>query len=271
MGTVTIVLPVSRPDYLKRIFAQLDLMPCDNANTNIITIVDGGQQLIDLNQALTAGSKFKQRLSVARKQGIPSVGSVRGRRTRIATIHNELKQYVKLMKSDYVFCLEDDTLFPLNTLQKLLKGFEQYPYAGFITGLELGRWGWPAIGAYHVNDVYEPTELTSLKSEQFKDFPIQTQHGSLILVDAAGLYGCLIKTENYINHEFKPFMDGILGPDVEFGLAMRREGLLNFADLSLKYTHLTRNGNGNIDFGNTKVVQVKVSKIEDGKWEQKII
>lgn len=258
MATVTIIMPVSRPDYLKRIFAQLELMPCNAPSTNIVVLVDGNMQLFDLANNLVSGSKFNQKLCVFRRKGIPNHGSVRARRKRIAEIHNEFKQYVK--NCDFVFSLEDDTLFPLNTLTRLLEDFVSKPYAGFITGLELGRWGWTSIGAYKVNDVYEPTTITSIADLEYTNELFM--ENPLVQIDAGGFYGCLIKQEHYINHEFQPFEDA-LGPDVEFGLALRRAGLLNYADFTIKYIHLTKAGN--IEFSKMPVVQVKLSKF-DGKW-----
>lgn len=261
MAIVNIVMPISRPDFLKRIFAQLDLMPCDREQVNIVTLVDGDLKLFELARNLTVGSKFNQKLCVFRSKGIPSVGNVRGRRKRISDIHNELKTYVKTC--DFIFSLEDDTLIPLNTLERLLNCYGDYPHAGFISGLEVGRWGFSSIGAYHVNDVYEPTKFNSLPYPETK----APGTSDLERVDAAGLYGCLIKKDNYIKHDFKPFEDA-LGPDVDFGLSLRRVGFFNYVDKSLRFRHLTKTGDLLVD-SNT-VINFQLSK-EEGKWRSQII
>lgn len=268
MAVVTIVLPVSRTDHIRRIFAQLDMMPCNREQVHILTVIDGPQELIDLAVTLTEGSKFNQKIHFARRKGIPNVGSVKGRRFRIADIHNEARAIVKNIPCDFIFSLEDDTLIPLNTLEKLLTDYQQHPYAGFISGLELGRWGWESVGAYTANDVYDTYALTSLDPKIIKpQTPGMEQE--LIKVDAAGLYGCLIKKDNYINHEFKTFENGALGPDIDLGLSLRREGLLNYVDPNLRFDHLTKTEA--ISFKTANVVHVKISKTEDGKWMQELI
>lgn len=271
MVNITIIMPVSRETYLKRIFAQLELLECDREFTNLITLVDGDQRLLDLCARLTDGSKFKHRLCVKTQlKGKSNPGSVKIRRERIAKLHNEFKQYIQKIPTNYIFCLEDDTLFPTYTLDRLMQGFNNHPFAGFITGLELGRWGWTSVGVYRANDVYDTTELISLSPDEVARAGNNIALGDpRVAVDAAGLYGCLIKKDNYLGHEFKVFADGMLGPDVDFGISMRRQGLLNYADLRLKFTHLTPKEN--IDFQSATVVQVRVTKNEQGKWEYGVI
>lgn len=244
-------MPVSRPDFLKRIFAQLDMMPCDNEHTHIVTYVDGNQPLFEIARNLTVNSKFKERICVYRAKGVPNVGSVKRHRQRIADVHNEIKALIE--KCDYVFLLEDDTLVPLNTMETLIRNYSEHPYAGFISAVELGRWGFEMIGAWKANDVYTPTEITTIPVGE-----------GIEEVDAAGLYACLVKRDTYMNHFFKPFQD-ILGPDVDFGLSLRQQGLLNYVNHDLKCKHLTKRGE--ISFQNAKIVQVQVKK-ENHTWSQ---
>jgi hypothetical protein len=266
MANVTIVLPISRPDFLKRIFAQLEFLACDANSTNLVTIVDGNQQLVDMASALTEASKFKQKICRARGKGIPSSGGIRQRRNRIAVIHNEIRAIIKNIPSDYVFSLEDDTLFPTNTLERLLAGYRKYPHAGFITGMQLGRWGFAAVGVWYADDVYDTDQLTSLRMDTV---PNDIFSSDVIRCDAAGLYGCLIKKEWYDKHEFAAWMDGAMGPDINMGLAFRREGLLNYVDTSLRFTHLAKPEN--IEFKNAQIVTVRVYPNEKGAWVTEVI
>jgi hypothetical protein len=244
MDNVTIILPVSRPDYLDRIFHALEILRCNREQTNLLTYVDGDWRLFETVRNKTQESKFNQRLSVHRGRGPANVSSITRRRQRIADIHNEMRGLLE--NSKYIFSLEDDTLFPTYTLEQLLRHYAQYPFAGFISGVQLGRWGYPHIGAWRTNDIYEPTVLES------------TPMGNgLEQVDAAGFYCFLTKTENYKGHEFAPFED-VLGPDVTFGLSLRRAGLLNYADFGLQTMHLTKDGD--ISLGNTKPIQVRFTK-----------
>lgn len=248
---INIIMPVSRPDFLKRIFAQLDMMPCDNENTNIVTYVDGNQPLFEIARHLTVNSKFKERLCHYRAKGVPNVGSVKRHRQRIADVHNEIKYLIG--ECDYVFLLEDDTLPPLNMLDRLTQLYAEYPFAGFISGIEIGRWGYEMIGAWRANEIYTPTELTTVPRGE-----------GLVQVDAAGLYASLVRRETYMKHFFKPFED-ILGPDVDFGLSLRRQGLNNYIDYGLPCKHLTKRGEITLEKAN--IVQVQVKK-EAHAWSQ---
>ena len=116
--TTTIVLPISRKDYLSKIFMTLEMLDCDRAYTNLLCYVDGSLELFQETRNLVVNSKFRERLCVYRRKGIGSVSSVLRRRQRISDIHNEIKDLIK--QTDFIFLIEDDTLFSSNTLKKLL-------------------------------------------------------------------------------------------------------------------------------------------------------
>lgn len=247
-------MPCSRPDFLKRIFAQLDMMPCDNANTNILVYVDGNQPLFELARNLTVNSKFNERLCVYRAKGVPNVGSVKRHRQRIADVHNEIKKL--LNTSDFVFLLEDDTLPPLNAMEMLHHNHTENPNAGFISAVEIGRWGFEMIGAWCANDVYTPTEITTIP-----------KGSGFATVDAAGLYCCLVRTELYMKHFFQPFED-ILGPDVHFGLTLRQQGYQNYVNQDIQCKHLTKRGE--ITFQTANIIQIRVKKV-DHEWSTGVV
>lgn len=256
----TIAMPVSRIDFLHRIFAQLDMMPCNAEETNLLVYVDGDQDLFTKARNFVWESKFKEKLCVYRRKGLPNVNHIRQRRQRIADIHNEMKELVGAC--DYVFLLEDDTLIPLDTLTKLLKDYSDHPFAGFITGVQVGRWGFTVPGVWKVNNPYDVKEIKSL-------LPPKADEGSVLQeIDAAGLYCCLIKTKNYKDSNFTPF-ELILGPDVSLGLYLRMMGYKNYVDWSINTTHLTKRGE--IKVGKVDLQQITFTKIDDEKWTQEVI
>lgn len=254
---VTIILPVSRPHYLRRIFAQLDMMPCDVNNTNLLVYVDGDMMLFNDTRNYVLQSKFIEKLCVYRKKGKPSVNHINSRRERIAKIHNEIKEIVG--GCDYVFLLEDDTLIPLNTLDKLLKDYSVYPYAGFISGVQVGRWGMTACGLWKVDNPYNIQHIQS---------QLPPAVHNIQEIDAAGLYCCLAKREHYVTTEFTPFAP-ILGPDVSFGLALRQRGFKNYVDWSIQTAHLTKQGE--IKVHNTTLQKVTFQKTEKETWSIQVI
>ena len=128
------------------------------------------------------------------------------------------------------------------------------PFAGLVSGVELGRWGIPCIGGWDFNDIYDPTEIKSVDLTE-----------GTILVDATGLYCALIKADHYLKHTFEPYED-VLGPDVNLGLALRRQGLLNYMDFSVKVDHLT--SKGKLEVKRDTIDVVTFIKNKTG-WEQK--
>lgn len=248
---ITIVLPISRPYFLQSVFNHLEYVLCDPKEVSLLTYVDGDQRLYEKARNLTVNSRFNQKLCVYRAKGQPSAGSVKRRRKRIADIHNELKQYIN--DSDYIFCLEDDTLIPPQTISNLYKKITESVGIGFVSGVELGRWGYKHIGAWEVDDVYDTNIFTSIP------------HGQGIRkVDAAGMYCCMINSVFYLRHHFEPFED-VAGPDVNFGLYLRRQGLTNYVDYSIKCTHLSLKEE--IKYDPNYIVQVELKR-EDTRWSQ---
>lgn len=143
---ITIFIPVSRDNLLDKLFARLEILECNSETTNLFVYVDGDMRLYTRVQNFVANSKFAQRLCVQRKSPIKQTKySIERRRVRIANIYNEAKQY--LQEAEYIFGIEDDTIVPTNALKKLLTTYQIRPYAGFVSGWELGRWGTPYVGA----------------------------------------------------------------------------------------------------------------------------
>jgi len=254
---ITIVLPISRPDFLNQIFTYLELLDCDKERTNLLCYVDGPLELFQKARNYTVNSKFKERLCVYRRKGITSVSSVHRRRQRIADIHNEIKTLIN--KTDYIFLTEDDTLVPMDTLKKMYHLALIKKYIGFISGVEVGRWGFKHIGAWVVDNIYNINQITSIK-----------QGKEIEKVDAAGLFCCLTTKENYMKNVFKPF-DSILGPDVDFGINLRKQGLINYIDHSIQCQHLTKKES--ITVANSKIIRVQFNKDESEQfgWKQTVL
>lgn len=228
---VTIVLTVSRKLVLERLFASLELMTCDRRRTSLLVVVDGNMELFLKCRNLVNESKFEQRLAIQYKTDKKLLKYNKlARRRRIADIRNQSKEY--MWDSEYVMGLEDDTIAPQGALKRLLRAYTTKPYAGFIEGLELGRWGLPYIGAWQVDDIYEPKDVRSIT------MPGVEERTELIEIDAGGFYCYLTKHEEYIRHEYKPFEDGSqFGPDVDYGLSLRRKGLMNYIDVNIVCDH----------------------------------
>lgn len=247
---VTIVLPISRADYLKKVFDCLELQDTRDHDINLLTVVDG-HRIYEQARNLTQQTRFNQRLCVEYKdQDRMKPFNIAHRRKRIAKIHNFAKD--KIQDCDYVFLVEDDTTFKPDTLKKLLQNYADLPYAGLIQGVEVGRHGINHYGVWNFDDIYEPTQIKS-----------SDKQAGLKECDAGGLYCALIRRDNYIKHEFKPFEGNGLGPDVDFGISLRRQGLKNYTNWGITCNHHVNSGV--IDTTNARTVTFAR---KDKRWRQ---
>lgn len=251
-----ILLPISRDTYLDAVFSRLELLSCDRGSTSLLCIVDGDVQLTVKARNFCEQSKFGSRLCVQYPQesSQPREHNLLGRRKRIADIHNFAKDYVN--RAQFIFLTEDDTILPANTLDRLHEAYKMYPYAGLVSGVQLGRHGIPHIGAWAADDIYDPTVIQS------KDQGIGTEE-----IDAAGFFATLTRSENYMAHEHKPFGNNDLGPDVYYGLELRKQGYKNYIEWSINTTH-KRQG-GDLSLHNTVSLQVTFTKVNN-QWKQRI-
>src|SRR5690606_32087747 len=106
------------------------------------------------------------------------------RRRHITNIHNQLKELIG--DADWIFSIEDDGILPNDALEKLIQVTKK-PNVGMVTGVELGRWGVPYVGAWMSDDVNKTTQLTSLENKTGSDLVEE--------IDACGLYCALINAE----------------------------------------------------------------------------
>lgn len=276
MNRVEIILPISRSEHLPTLFAQLEHMDCDPNQTSLLCYVDGDMALLQQTQTFVDHAKFINKRCIQRVQDTlkPSKFSTTERRLRISKIHNELREFIG--DCDYILGLEDDTIPPTNMLKRLLHDYALYPYAGFIEGVELGRWGFPYVGAWRTDNVYDVTNIKSclpLPLYQTDDYNHIKQGVTIEEIDAGGFYCFITKCEHYIKHEFKPYGRDVLGPDVEFGLNLRREGYKNYIDWSLICKHMRSDGSA-LELGITPVIGISITKTIRGDreiWIQKMI
>jgi len=256
LPATTIILPISREQHLLKVFASLELLECDRERTSLLAFVDGEADLLLTARNLVEQSKFSERLCV--QGNIPGERrefSINTRRRRIAAIHNACRELIK--PCDYVFLIEDDTTLAPDTLRRLMSEHLSHPHAGFVTGVQCGRWGINHLGLWAADDPYEPTKIESLMPGD-----------GVEEVDAAGLYACLIRSDLYRRHEFKPFSDA-LGPDVDLGLALRQWGHRNYVDFDVWVDHLKPDGMA-LTKTNTKPVQIKFVK-QNHAWSGSVI
>lgn len=246
----TILLLVSREEYLYDVFKSLEDLECDLNKTHLLCIVNGDNHLFVKTRNLVEISKYKERLTlqVKPKEKLRQY-DISGRRQKIADLHNFAKEHIK---TNYVFGVEDDTIIPSNALIKL--GESLTNDVGMVEGIEMGRWGVPYIGAWHANNVEQPEQFTSLPLIK-----------GITDIDAGGFYCFITRAEDYKAHNFKPYDNNGLGPDIDYSLSLRQKGLRVLADFDIKCIHKTKDKD--ITFENTAPTQITMTKRKNS-WVQ---
>lgn len=217
---ITTILPVSRIKYLDRVLGSLDAQT--HAPDNLLVVFDGHDD--DYPLVCEKVNRLKIPSECIRSFNSSVTITIPERRMNITNIHNQLRT---LVDADWIFSIEDDGVLADNALEQLVKTAQTFSNPGFVTGVELGRWGTPYVGAWRVNDINTPTQIESL----------EVLGSGVEKIDAAGLYCALIKGDLYRQHEF--FCHNGLGPDVNLGLFIRQHGYNNYINWDVSVIHLT--------------------------------
>lgn len=249
---ITIVLPISRKDYLLAMFRCLDqlIRPQD---TELLLIVDADQDV-----ALTVDRCLDlihyNHIQVVNFGDSPA-SELKDRRNRISEIHNFAKKYIS-KESDQVFLIEDDTVFQPEALAQLTEAMEKSG-AVFAQGVEIGRWKTPYIGGWIADNIKNPKMIKSVVP-----FDSGVQE-----IDAGGLYCALVEAKVYLKHHFQPF-DKVgtngLSCDVNFGLWLRQLGMKVVMNWDVQCGHY-KDGQ-QLRLSNVRPVVALFEKDDNNKW-----
>lgn len=239
---VTVVLILSRKDELQRILSDVEGF----STTNVLIVVDGSKQLY-LN---ARNSPTKHNRLVVHYSGKKILTNANiDRRKRIAKLHSIAQQNLADASiSDYVLLIEDDGQYPINTIEHFLDLYKQYPDAGFISGVQVGR-RMKYIGAWKFDNPADPKTLESV----YHPTGVHPVH-------SAGFYCMMLKQGIYVNAKIEP-MGYIAGPDIEFGRVLSQTHT-NYVDFDFVIPH---HGSRWFTPDNVKTVDAKL-KYEYGRW-----
>lgn len=250
---ITTVLPVSRVQYLDRVLESL--LNQTHKPQNLLVVFDGpDDQFVGVRNRI-GELDFENVLCVPSPNTQPAF-SIPDRRRHIVNIHNLMRELLEDV--DWVFAIEDDGILPPDALQRLVKLSKEKENVGMVTGVELGRWGIPYVGAWTVDDVYNVNVVTSMENKTSD--PIVEE------IDACGLYCGLIRADWYKQHTF--FTDNGLGPDVNLALFLRQQGFKIYIDWGIPVTHLTFHDGQEIEIPATSESRVVKLKLLSGStWQ----
>ncbi len=240
--TLAIVLPVSRADYLNQVFESINNLELPFWQSKLYISVDGDEALYEKVKSYeTKMTKYVVRLFDEPAVTIPE------RRERIAEHHN---WFSKEIESDLVFGIEDDSIVPSNAVMKMAPYFDRDINTGVVYGVELGRWGVPYVGIWKADNLEEPTKIDSV-------MPHETTE-----VDSGGLYCFMAQGVLYKSHWFKA--REYCGPDIDFGLQLKKNLWRVIVDWSIEVEHLTEGGHS-ISLSNTEPQRISLVKIGN-RW-----
>lgn len=247
---ITIILPISRRDYLRPVFECLKNLEKPD-DTELLIVIDGDKALEKAVDKRLDSLKF-EKIQVINFGDSPAE-DINSRRFRISAIHNKAKHYIP-EECEYVFLVEDDTVYPKHTLTALLKTFDRSATA-YVGAIQLGRHNSPYLGAWVTENVDNPILIESVEPSQ-----------GLEPVDASGFYCCLIDAGLYKNHHFEPLdkkgTNG-LSCDVNFGFYLRRQGYNVYVNHDIQCDHI--GDRGSVNLGNTTPCKLQFKK-ENNKW-----
>jgi hypothetical protein len=247
MTKITVILPISRLDNLKRVLRPI----VSKYELNLLAIVDIDYNLREkISLVLSESDLIYKIVYLNNKKG--PLHDISSRRLRICEIHNEAKKHID---SDFVFGVEDDTVIPEGTIDTLVENYGQFKNIGLIEGVEMGRWGVPYVGAWRFDNVENPSLISSILPKT-----------GLEEIDGSGFYCFLVKAELYKNHDFGLYENNLLGPDVEFSVSLRKQGLQNYINWDIDCIHIS---NKEISLRNTKPKIIEFRKTD--RWRQNIV
>lgn len=247
---ISIIITISRPDNISFVLQQLEKLVKEDFIFELIIAVDNRKIATFHIERLIEQLNFPFRNVTVfnTKRASPSKIDIPTRRTRIAQTMNDIRE--RIGGSNYVFGFEDDTELSPGCVSKLVWAMSSHgELVGYVEGVQVGRWGYPYIGAFLVDDIENPTEYNSLPYSE-------GVHG----IDGGGFYCFLTPTALFKAHEHK--WDEPVGPDVYYGLTLRRKGYINLINWSVTTGHKSKN---KMLYPTSKTAKVKL-QLEGNRW-----
>lgn len=236
---IAIVIFITRHWAQKDLFYCLERLDIDPHHTQTIFYIDTNDPQINKEHM----KDFINSEIIETRRNGPSEMRIAWRRDRIIENHENVKKYIK-PEVQYVVGFEDDTLFDRDAVQRMLT-LIQRPKVGFVEGVQVGRWSHKYVGAWKVDDLENPTKIESLMPGE-----------GIEEIDAGGWYCFMTKAELFKNIK-RRWHDECFGPDVCYGLDVKKQGYKNLIDWGLICGH---NDYGKILLPDSETTKVQFNK-----------
>jgi len=158
--------------------------------------------------------------------------------SKLYNIWSMWKRAWRMVYTDVFFQIEDDTIAPPNSFNKLYKTLLKHKKSAFVTGIEVGRatlpWAPTRLGVHKV-------KMKGKKILERHSFHPNTK--GIKKIDAAGVYLFVARTKPFLTgfDGIHPYKDGIpfFAMDNVFTWNIKRHGYELYADFSVWCTHLS--------------------------------
>lgn len=252
---ITIFLPICRENRVKEMIRQVNELEVNDHDINVLSVIDN-------IRIKTFKTKYPTRCVYTGENG-PTEANVGQRRKRIANVFNKAKNYIR-DDIDLIFTIEDDSEIRPNALSNLLNlyfSFNNNPI-GLVSGVQVGRWGFKMMGIWYTDNPDSPHRMYTMSFDK-NDFEYPNNLLLITEIHAAGFYCFITPRELFVNHEFRG--DRFFGPDVYYGLELRKQGYSNYLDTSVVVGHVVNNGR--VLLPDEDVVQLEYKKINN-VWQR---
>jgi hypothetical protein len=239
--SVLIVLPLSRKWAVEMQAKQLARMNrFTDINVELLVFIDNN----DIKPQMVADMFERYEMPIAYRiaeSGRHEPHEVRlfYRRDRMVEMLTMVQGEILKIKRpfDMMFMVEDDTMIQADALQRLLTDYkevtEQGLKVGLIEGVQVGRHGVRMIGAWRMDDLENPTVMSTIPYNTSSFFE---------KIDGGGLYCFITPMELFLAHTWS-WHDECFSVDVMYGIELRKKGYTNLIDWTVVTGHTDQHGN----------------------------
>ena len=261
--SVLIVMPLTRKWAVEMQAKQLAAMNrFTDINVELLVFIDN----VDITESFITDKFEKYEVPFAYRFGnskrqAPHEVRLFYRRERIKEMLGMVQDTIRGMKRqfDMLFMVEDDTQIQADALQRLLTDYkevtDQGVKVGLIEGVQVGRHGVRMIGAWRVDDINEPTKVSTVPYNKSSFFE---------KIDGGGLYCFITPMHLFLEHTFY-WHDECFSVDMTYGLELRKKGYTNLIDWTVVTGHADMHGN--VLYPNENCTVAAYEKQENGEWK----
>lgn len=234
---------------------NLASLKLDPRHTSFCAIIDLDEPIIEAKlRKFYQRHGFKKLLIKMNTESHPNEVRIAVRRLRIAEVKNQSKELIAQCEGEYILAFEDDTVFEGLDWHRLVDPLRT-DQVGFVQGVQCGRWGVKMIGAWKVDDRYNPKKIeTLLPGKGYQ------------AIDAGGWYGYATRRSLYLNCEYYTSTAQPWGPDVNYGLWLRNQGYKSLIDWDSVFGH---NDHNVILYPDENLSTITFEKdVTKGKWSR---